>query len=443
MPSVNAIIIEISVKEVYIMNYNEYIKYLKKSSGRGIHLGLERISGLMEKLGNPQDRTKIIHVAGTNGKGSFCAMLSAVLTSAGYRTGNFSSPALTGITDYFRIDCTEISEKDFTEIMDIVYPVCESMTDKPTEFEILTAVAFVLFERKKCDVAIVECGMGGDTDSTNIITAPLLSVITNIQKDHTAILGNTIEEIASHKAGIIKQNCPVFFGDFDIPEIIEKTVREKNSELFTPDYSEIKTCYPAPVCSLSGTSFMYRGFQINLSLIGVHQFENAVNVLNCVEILKNNGLEIPYSAIKSGFQNVKWHGRFEVLRKNPLVIFDGSHNPDGVEYLSHTLEQCLGKQKIVFLIGVMADKDYTCYADILREHIDTVFTVTPNNPRSLDCRYLAEMFAYNGVPPFAFPDLESGIKIAYHYAKKNNLPLIAMGTLYMYKDFTEILDKIL
>ncbi|MBD5160045.1 MAG: bifunctional folylpolyglutamate synthase/dihydrofolate synthase, partial [Ruminococcus sp.] len=366
----------------------------------------------------------------------------AVLRSAGYKTGNFSSPALTGVTDYFRIDCTEISEEDFTEIMDIVYPVCESMTGKPTEFEILTAVAFVLFERKKCDVAIVECGMGGDTDSTNIITAPLLSVITNVQKDHTNILGNTIEEIATQKAGIIKPDCPVFFGGEDIPEIILKTVREKNSELFTVDYSDVKTCYPAPVCSLSGTSFMYKGMTINLSLIGIHQFENAVNVLNCIGILKNNGLEIPYSAIKSGFQNVKWHGRFEILRKNPPVIFDGSHNPDGVENLSHTLEQCFGKQKVVFLMGVMADKDYTCYPYILCEHIDTVFTVTPDNPRSLDCQTLADTFSGKGITAYAFHDFETGIKSAYSYAKENHLPLIAMGTLYMYSDFKQTLDGI-
>ena len=369
-------------------------------------------------------------------------MLSAVLKSAGYKTGNFSSPALTGITDNFRIDCEEITEKDFTEIMDIVYPACESMNDKPTEFEILTAVAFELFTYKKCNIAIVECGMGGDTDSTNVITAPILSVITNVQKDHTAILGKTIDEIATHKAGIIKPERPVFFGGKDIPEIIEKIAHQKNSQLFTVDYSGIKTCFPAPTCSLSGTSFMYRGIKINLSLIGTHQFENAVNVLNCIKILKNNGLEIPYSAIKSGLANVKWRGRFEILRKNPLVIFDGAHNPDGVKNLSYTIEQCFDKKKIAFLIGVMADKDYNCYADILREHMEIVFTVNPNNPRSLDCQTLAGSFSAKGIPACAFHDLEECVKSAYSYAKEKNLPLIAMGSLYMYKDFINALDKI-
>lgn len=419
-----------------------YIEYLKESSNRGICLGLERISALMEKLGNPQDKTKIIHVSGTNGKGSFCAMLSAILKKSGYRTGNFSSPALTGITDNFRINCKEITEKDFTEVMDIVYPACESMTDKPTEFEILTAVAYVLFARKNCDIAIVECGMGGDTDSTNIISSPLLSVITNVQRDHTAILGDTMEEIASHKAGIIKPERPVFFGGADMPEIIAKTAREKNSPLYTADYSDIKTCYPAPICSLSGTSLMYKGMKINLSLIGTHQFENAVSVLNCIEILKNNGFEIPYSAVKSGLADVKWRGRFEILRKNPLVIFDGSHNPDGVENLSYTLEQCFSKKKMAFLVGVMADKDYSCYADILGEHMEIVFTVEPDNPRSLDCQTLAGSFSAKGIPACAFHELECGVKSAYSYAKEHGIPLIAMGSLYMYKDFVNALDEI-
>ena len=316
------------------------------------------------------------------------------------------------------------------------------MTDKPTEFEILTAIAFELFAHKKCDIAVVECGMGGDTDSTNVITAPVLSVITNVQKDHTAILGKTIDEIASHKAGIIKHGIPVFFGGGDIPEVIEKTAHEKKSQLFTIDYSDIKTCYPAPICSLSGTSFMYKGMKINLSLIGTHQFENAVSVLNCIEILKNQDFNIPYKAIKSGLASVKWHGRFEILRKNPLVIFDGAHNPDCVQNLSYTIEQCFGKNKMAFLIGVMADKDYNCYADILREHTELVFTVKPDNPRSLDCQTLAGSFSDKGIPACAFHDLEECVKSAYLYAKEKNIPLIAMGSLYMYNDFINTLEKI-
>ncbi|MDE6501825.1 MAG: bifunctional folylpolyglutamate synthase/dihydrofolate synthase [Ruminococcus sp.] len=424
------------------MKYIEAVEYLKKVSGRGSHLGLERISVLMEKLGNPQNKTKIIHITGTNGKGSISAMLSAVLKNSGYRVGSFSSPAITKVTDSFRIDCEEISENDFAEIMNIIYPVCESMEDKPTEFEILTAFAFEIFFRKKCDIAIVECGMGGDTDSTNVITSPLLSVITNVQKDHCSFLGNTIDEIACHKAGIIKPNRPVFFGGEEVPEVIVQTAMKNNSELFTADWSDILFNYPESVYTLSGTHFTYKGMKINLSLLGTYQLTNAVNVLNCIEILKNQGINIPYKAIKNGLENVKWHGRFEILRKNPLVIFDGSHNPDGISRTAESLEMYFRKNRVVLLIGVMADKDYNCYADILREHTEIVFTVTPNNPRSLDCQTLAGSFSAKGILACAFHNMKECVQSAYDYAKEKNLPLIALGSLYMYKDFINALGKI-
>ncbi|MDE6092763.1 MAG: bifunctional folylpolyglutamate synthase/dihydrofolate synthase, partial [Ruminococcus sp.] len=408
------------------MTYNDSLKYLKKASHRGSCLGLERITVLMERLGNPQNKVKIIHVTGTNGKGSFSAMLSAVLKSAGYKVGGFSSPALTKVTDSFRIDCEEISENDFAEIMEVIYPVCKSMDDNPTEFEVLTAVAFEMFVRKNCDIAVVECGMGGDTDSTNIISAPLLSVITNVRKDHCTFLGNTIEEIAFHKAGIIKHGRPIFFGSAEIPEIITKTAQQKNCELFMADWSDILFNYPESVYTLSGTQFTYKGMKINLSMLGTYQLTNAVNVLNCIEILKNQGIDIPYSAVKDGLNNAKWHGRFEILRKNPLVIFDGSHNPDGIQQTAKSIEEYF-KSKVILLIGVMADKEYNLYADILGEYTKCVFTVKPDNPRSLDCQTLAGTFSEKGIPACAFQELENGVKQSYSFAKTHDLHLIALG----------------
>lgn len=429
-------------KNVRKMTYKESAEFHGKTSQRGIRLGLERIAVLTERLGNPQDKVKTIHVAGTNGKGSFIAMLTSVLKNAGYRVGSFSSPAITKTTDSFRIDCNEIAENEFAEIMGNVSEICEETDDNPTEFEKLTAVAFEMFVRNKCDIAVVECGMGGDLDSTNVISSPLLSVITNVQKDHCDFLGNTIEEIASHKAGIIKHGRPVFFGGEDIPEIIVKTAQQKSSELFTADWSDILFNYPESVCTLSGTQFSYKGMKINLSLLGTYQLNNAVNVLNCIEILRNQGLDIPYKAVKDGLENVRWHGRFEILRKNPLVIFDGSHNPDGIKRTAESLELYFGKKRVVLLVGVMADKEYNLYADMLHEYIDCVFTVTPDNPRSLDCQILAGTFSQKGIPACAFHELENGVKSAYSYAREKNLPLVALGSLYMYREFTEALDKI-
>lgn len=425
------------------MNYSESLGYLKKASARGSRLGLERITELMEKLGNPQNAVKTIHVTGTNGKGSFCAMLSAVLKNSGYRVGTFSSPAITKVTDSFRINCLEISEEEFAEITGDVSAVCESMDDKPTEFEVLTAVAFMLFFRRKCDIAVIECGMGGDLDSTNVIASPLLSVITNVQKDHCGFLGDTVDEIAMHKSGIIKHGRPVYFGGDCMPEIIEKTAREKNSRLFTADYSEILFNFPESACTLSGTLFTYKGMKINLSLLGTYQLGNAVNVLNCVEVLKNQGLDIPYSAVRDGLENVKWHGRFEILNKNPLVIFDGSHNPDGMKHTAETIKHYFGKNRVVFLMGVMADKEYNLYADMLRENAERIFTVTPDNPRSLDCLTLADYFSEKNLPSYACPDFAEGIRLAYSHAEENGLPLIALGSLYMYRQFIESLNKII
>lgn len=423
--------------------YEKALDYMKKAAERGSKLGLSRIEELLSLIGNPQDKIKIIHVSGTNGKGSFCAMLCSVLKNSGYKVGSFSSPAITKVNDSFRINCDEISDEEFASLINDIAPICESMDDKPTEFEVLTAAAFELFFRSNCDIAVVECGMGGDLDSTNMIGSPLLSVITNVQKDHCGFLGNTIEEIAAHKAGIIKHGRPVFFGgeSDNIPQSIINAAKEKSAPLFTKNWSEIKYNFPESVFSLSGTSFNYKGMKINLPLLGTYQLGNAVNVLNCVEILRDEGLEIPYNAVKSGIENSKWHGRFEVLRKKPIVIFDGSHNPDGIKYAAESIELYFKDKKIALLIGVMADKEYELYADMLGGLIDQCFAVSPDNPRSLDSRILAESFVQKGIGSSAFENLEDGVKAAFDHAKNKDIPLIALGSLYMYREFIEALEK--
>lgn len=417
-------------------------EYLKIASQRGSKLGLDRISELMKRLGDPQEKIKIVHVAGTNGKGSFCAMLSSVLTESGYRTGTFSSPALTGVTDSFRIDCKEISEKIFAETMAEIIPECEKMSDKPTEFEILTACAYLMFYRQNCDIAVIECGMGGDGDSTNIVKTPLLSVITNVRKDHTAFLGDTPTEIATHKAGIIKKNCPVFLGDAlddDVVKIIKKKALENNSLLFLPDYKNFSSL----TSSISGINFLYRGINIGVPLGGTYQFQNVVNAINCVEILKNSGLNISYRALRDGLAKVTHHGRFEILRqKDPVIIFDGSHNPDGIRQMSRCIDEYFHGQKIVLFIGVMADKEYGLYGDILGNYTECAFTVTPDNPRSLDCRILAESLKSKNIDADFRDDFETGVRDAFLYAKQRKLPLIALGSLYMYSDFVKALENI-
>ncbi len=414
--------------------------FLKKTSVRGIVTGLSRIEELLHKMDDPQEKVRVIHVSGTNGKGSFGAMLTSILKSAGYRTGSFSSPAITGITDSFRINCEEISEKKLADIILGIADIWETMDDKPTEFEVLTAAAYEMFVREKCDIAVVECGLGGDLDSTNIITAPLLSVVTNIQRDHCGILGDTPEEIASHKAGIIKPGRPVYYGGTEALSVIEAAAKKNSSKLYLPNKDDFRLISDN---ELTGTRFSYKGIETRLSLLGTYQFANTVNVLSCVGILNELGLDIPYKAVQEGLADVKWHGRFELMCKKPVIICDGAHNPDGITTAAESIQKYFSGRRVALLIGVMADKEYRLYPEILCPLIDRVFAVTPDNPRSLDSSFLAGVFSEYGVAAEAFPELDKGVRSAYEYSKRTETPLIALGSLYMYRQFTQALSKLL
>lgn len=417
-------------------DYNNILEYLKSISVS--KLGLSRTAELCERLGNPQNKTKIIHVAGTNGKGSFCTMLSAVLRDSGYKTGGFLSPALTEVTDSFRIDGSEISREDFAEIMTDIIPHCEAMDDTPTEFEVLTACAFELFARKNCDIAVIECGMGGDTDATNVISSPVLSVITNIALDHTAFLGNTVQEITSHKAGIIKQGRPVLYGgnNDEAREIISNTAEKNHSPIRIANYGNMQNVKS----DLCGISADFQGIHIQTRMTGTYQPYNIANVLTAVEMLRNEGLNIPESAVKSGLLSARLHGRFELVSENPTIIFDGSHNPDGIKQTADSIEKYFGDKKAALLIGVMADKDYELYPKMLGKYIDRVYTVKPDNPRALDSTTLLLTFAKYGIYGATCEDFDKVIKLAVDYAAENDIPLIALGSLYMYKDFIRILN---
>lgn len=419
------------------MTYQEAKEYLGAASARGSILGLERVEELLHLMGDPQEKVRIIHVAGTNGKGSFGAMMSSVLFEAGYKTGWFSSPSITDTTDCYRINGTEITQERLAELIGDIAVYCEKMAEKPTEFEIMAAAAYELFVREGCDIAIVECGMGGDTDATNVITKPLVSVITNVQCDHCGFLGDTIAEIASHKAGIIKAGCPVYFGGDD-PEAFE-VISARAQKLGAPfrfmDYSHVSGVR----YSMEGLEFTYREKFFKVLLLGTYQLNNALNVLFCTEILVKQGLRIDYGDVRRGLLGTEWHGRFEVLRREPYVIFEGAHNPDGIRFASESISRYFGRNKVAMLIGVMADKDYRLYADMLHDQVGKVFTVRPDNPRALDSASLAAVFTDKGIEAESFEVLDEGVKAAYSYAKSHDMPLVALGSLYMYREFTAAL----
>lgn len=422
------------------MNYREALDYLKTASLRGSKLGLERVTELMQRLRRPQEQYAVIHLAGTNGKGSVGVMLSSVLTKAGYRVGHFSSPALTNPLDYFRINGETVTETQFAQAITEVAAQAEQMADLPTEFEILAAMAYTLFAQENCELAVIECCMGGDTDCTNVLAKPLLSIITNVQLDHMQFLGSTTAEIAAHKAGIIKANCPVVVNPASTDAQALSVIRQRADDMKAP-LTFVTPVEPDSVTfSLDGTQFKWAGEHWRTALPGAYQAENAATVLQTVDVLRRS-LSIPDEALREGLGDVHWQGRFEIMHRDPVVIFDGAHNPDGIRQLKTCLDAYFGTQKCAALVGVMADKDYSGYPALFAERFSFVHTVKPDNPRALDAQTLADVFANGGIPAAPFATVDEGTAAAYSYAKSHKMPLIVFGSLYLYREFCEAFRK--
>lgn len=421
------------------MTYIEALEFIHRVGNVFCKPGLERISRLCEALGHPERSLKFIHVGGTNGKGSFCSMLDAVLRAAGYRVGLFTSPYIVEFNERMRVGGENITNDTLCEIVDLVKPIAEAMDDKPTEFELITAVAFEYFRREKVDVVVLEVGLGGRLDSTNIIRDPLLSVITGISLDHTAILGDTVEKIAHEKAGIIKDKAPVLFGGSDEAayEVIKGVADERGSKLFCTDYSRLSV----KSSTLDGSVLDFGEWQdISLSLLGMYQPRNAASVLTAVDILRSRGMEIPEDAVRLGLGSAHWPARFELLSREPVVIYDGAHNPEGISGAVESIKRYFD-EKVYILSGVLEDKDYNFIARELSGVADRAFTITPDNPRALSAVAYAEVLRGLGVRAEAFATIPDAVSAAYRAARCDGVPLICLGSLYTYGDVTRALNN--
>ena len=415
------------------MTYQEALTYIHSISWRGSKPGLERISGMMEQLGNVQEDLKFIHIAGTNGKGSVSAMLSSVLTAAGYRTGLFISPYIMRFNERMQVNGMPISDEELAEIITEVQPVAESMAERPTEFEIITAAAFVWFARQKCDIVVLETGLGGRLDATNLISQNVCAVITNLGLDHTEYLGNTLGEIAGEKCGILKPGCPVvaYRSAPEAMKVIRARAKELECPVRTADFGKIK----ALSADLQGQTFQYKQFpELMVHLLGAHQLKNAAVALETVSVLRKAGWEIPDEAVVQGMDATRWPGRFEVLQDNPLVIVDGAHNPQGVESLIAAVKEYLPGQHIVCVTGVLADKDWKPMMDRLKTVVSDFVAVTPDSPRALGnvrlARYLTDREHWVSVAD----DVEKGLTGALERAKATGGMVLACGSLYMAAD---------
>lgn len=416
------------------MTYDEAISYIHSISWLGSRPGLERIKILCGLMGNPQDSLKFVHVAGTNGKGSFSSMLSSVMTAAGYCTGTFTSPYVYSFNERFAADGEPISDGELAEIIEYVKPFADSMTDSPTEFELISAAGFEYFRRKKCDIVILEAGMGGRLDSTNVISSSKLSVITGVALDHTAFLGSTTAEIAAEKAGIIKKGCPVLCGrvDSSAAAVISARAAELGAPLTVCDYGRLGNIS----MSLDGSSFSVDGYgeEFRVPLCGSYQPENAMLVITAAELL---GIDERY--IREGIGSAVWHGRFEVLRRDPVVVFDGGHNPQGVQAAVKSASAVFDKKAIV-VTGVMADKSYTEMAKTISAAAEFVYCTEPSNPRVLRASDYAKVFEEIGVPCAAIPNVGDAVRTAIAEAQKKDLPVLILGSLYMYRQVRDATD---
>ncbi|MBQ1194649.1 MAG: bifunctional folylpolyglutamate synthase/dihydrofolate synthase [Clostridia bacterium] len=420
------------------MNYTEALEYIHSICWTFTKPGLERISALCEKLGNPQDELKFIHVAGTNGKGSFCSMIDSVLRAAGYKTGLFTSPYIKVFNERMQFCGENIADDELAEITEYVKPYADSMEDKPTEFELITAIGFEYFKRKKCDVVILEAGMGGRLDSTNIIKSSLLSVITGISLDHTAFLGDTVEKIAAEKAGIIKENGSVLFGGNS--KSVEEVIKAKAAEMGADYRFADKSSLNIVASDLTGSTFNYLGYkEVNLPLLGLYQPSNAANVLCALEILKCKGITVSEKAVREGLLAARWPARFEIISRDPLIIFDGAHNPEGIETAVTSIKRYFGDQKVCILTGVMKDKDYNYIAGKFAEISDRAFTITPQNPRALPAEEYAKVLEGVGITATSYSSVADALEDAKKYAKETSTALLCLGSLYMY---CEVIDKI-
>ena len=411
------------------MTQSEAMEFIQSAGWLGCRPGLKRITDLMERLGNPQKELRYVHITGTNGKGSTAAMLSSILQQAGYRVGLFTSPHLRLYNERIQINGRMISDQDLCTTAEAVKAASDCMAHSPTEFERFTAMALLYFQRKNCDIVVLEVGLGGSLDSTNVIPAPEAAVITQIGLEHTEYLGSTLEEIAATKAGIIKPGCDTVLcaQSQSVEAVVGARCTACGSPLHLTAPARLQHC----VYTLQGQQFDYRQREnLHLGLLGTYQSSNAAVVLDTVDALRGRSWDIPETAIRRGLSATVWPGRFEKMQDAPLVFLDGAHNPNGVEALVRCLSTYLPGRKVTFVMGVMADKDYGAMLERIGPLAQRFITVTPDCIRAMPSGQLrSEILARFSLPVQSATSVESGISLALETCRETDAICI-FGSLY-------------
>lgn len=427
------------------MTYEEAVQALDATPSFGEKPGLERMTALMERLGNPQEGMKYIHVAGTNGKGSTCALLANILTKAGYRTGLYISPHLTDFSERMQVDGVPVPHEEVPALAEQVFAAageCQAQGIRLTEFELITAMAFLWFQKRQCGVVVLEVGLGGRCDATNVISQAELSVITSLSLDHTAVLGSTVEQIAFEKSGILKKGgvCVCYPDEPHAAlNVIRITAQVQQCRLVVAAMKDATYVDS----SLDGTRLLTEtSLPLTLPLLGEHQVKNAVTVLACVKELKKMGWNIPDNALQQGFAAVSFPGRMEVLRQQPPVILDGAHNPEGTAALAKAMKKYVTKKRVIGVCGMMADKNAAEAVRRLDGTMEKVFTAAPCSPRAMSAQELAALWEKRRIPAQPMASLREALQAALKEEGAQHGVLVC-GSLYLAGEARPLLKELL
>ena len=410
------------------MNITEALSFIQSVSWKGTMPGLSRTFGLLERMGNPHEALKYVHIAGTNGKGSTAAMITSILQNAGYTVGLYTSPHIYCFNERIRVNGQDITDQELADITEYCKPLAQSMSDMPTEFELVFCIAVEHFRRKGCQIVVVEVGMGGELDATNVIPAPEVAAITNIGLDHTDFLGDTVEDIARTKAGIFKtgSHAVIYPSGAGVEAVLESICAQRSIPCRKADFSAIH-----PIShDLEGQVFdCGERKALQLPLLGQHQLYNAAVVLSIADTLIEKGWHITEQNIRDGLQTVSWPGRFHIVGRDPLFIVDGGHNPQCLEALVGNIQDYLAGRRVIGLTGVLADKDYGEMYKPLLPLVEQFVCITPPNDRKLEAEELAKHLTAAGAKATACMTIAQGVATAKALAGTDGV-VLCFGSLY-------------
>ncbi len=415
------------------MDYQESLEYLKRCSVLGSKPGLDTVTELLKRLGNPQDSLRVIHLAGTNGKGSVGCFLQCILLESGYRVGFFTSPFLFNHREMIKLGGADITEEAFAEVLSRVAEQADEMEQEgllhPTEFEIMTAAAYLFFQQKNCDFVIAEAGMGGGKDATNVMQQSEVSVLTRIDYDHVQFLGSTLTEITREKCGILRSSCPVVVypeQEAETLSVIETEAEKRGAFLVLPLIDSIIV----EKSDASGSIFSYGKWEhVTLAMHGKHQIYNAVTALTVVSVLREKGIKIPDTRVYEGILKAKWQGRFEVLSDNPPVLLDGAHNVNGARTFSQAALACFPNQSFIGVVGMLRDKDFAASLKEFSKVCDRLIVTSVPNSRSAEAGELLAEAQRLGIDAVKEEEPEQAVYRAFAEKKKEQ-GVFCVGSLY-------------